>query len=499
MVHPQFEAVNLISDPIHGYIELTKRLTAEQSGRAGLPSEEVAEADLLDTPWVQRLRRISQLQSARWVFPTAEHSRFTHGLGVMHEGGLWARALYPTLREVLLAETLSKGEASEDPIPSEALVVETVRVAGLLHDVGHGPFAHYFDEHILSAFPAPAHPSRDPAKRLSHEDLGQAIVERELAPIIAGLRRTPALEAERAAFAEGEAVEPRWISFLMSKPPLADPTMPLWVRRLQPLFSGIFTVDNLDYVRRDAYMTGVSTGPVDADRLRRYAFMSPRGLALYEPGLGALEQFLMSRLFMYNTVYFHRTVRAIDLDLEEVFAPSIRAIHGDGNPLDDLAAYAALEEYALLHQASLWAAGRSLAPHPAAGSGERDAGGRPALAGHPAAQPDLAVDRRGAARLPLRRHPGGCRGRAARLSGCLRGCLRDRDGRAGAAHPLRPCGSRRPAPEPAARSRQPDHRQARRHARSRPPRRPVAAPAGGRRDGTRLHAQRRLTGPRLTT
>jgi hypothetical protein len=97
--------------------------------------------------------------------------------------------------------------------------------------------------------------------------------------------------------------------------------------------------------------------------------MSPRGLALYEPGLGALEQFLMSRLFMYNTVYFHRTVRAIDLDLEEVFAPSIRAIHGEGNPLDDLAAYAALEEYALLHQASLWAAGRSLDPDPAPGSG----------------------------------------------------------------------------------------------------------------------------------
>ena len=339
MAHPQFEAVNLISDPIHGYIELTKRLTARAERRAPdcLP-EDVAEADLLDTPWVQRLRRISQLQSARWVFPTAEHSRFTHGLGVMHEGGLWARALYPTLREVLLADTLAEGDASEDPIPSEALVVETVRVAGLLHDVGHGPFAHYFDEHVLSAFAAPAHPSRDPAKRLSHEDLGQAIVERELAPIIAGLRRAPALEAERAAFADGEAIEPRWISFLMSKPPLADPTMPLWVRRLQPLFSGIFTVDNLDYVRRDAYMTGVSTGPVDADRLRRYAFMSPRGLALYEPGLGALEQFLMSRLFMYNTVYFHRTVRAIDLDLEEVFAPSIRAIHGEGNPLDDLGA-----------------------------------------------------------------------------------------------------------------------------------------------------------------
>ena len=84
----RFKAVNLISDPIHGYIELTKRLTADGAAALGYLAEEAAEEDLLDTPWLQRLRRISQLQSARWVFPTAEHSRFAHGLGVMHEAGL---------------------------------------------------------------------------------------------------------------------------------------------------------------------------------------------------------------------------------------------------------------------------------------------------------------------------------------------------------------------------------------------------------------------------
>ena len=209
MAHPQFEAVNLISDPIHGYIELTKRLTPEQSGRAGLAPESVAEEDLLDPPWLQRLRRISQLQSARWVFPTAEHSRFTHGLGVMHEAGLWGRALYPTLREVLLADTLAEGEASEDPIPSEPLGVETLRMAGLLHDVGHGPFAHFFDEHVLARFPAPPHPSRDPAKRLSHEDLGQAIIERELGAIIGGARPAPDPPAGRGRPPRGEGAPPR--------------------------------------------------------------------------------------------------------------------------------------------------------------------------------------------------------------------------------------------------------------------------------------------------
>src|SRR4051794_12044593 len=161
--HP-FSAVNLISDPIHGYVELTKRLTSSESAAAGLPAEEVAEEDLLDTAWLQRLRRISQLQSARWVFPTAEHSRFTHGLGVMHEAGLWARSLYPSLASTLASDP------DGGPLPSEGLVTETLRMAGLLHDVGHGPFAHFFDDHVLAEFEAPADPRRSSTKRLSHED-----------------------------------------------------------------------------------------------------------------------------------------------------------------------------------------------------------------------------------------------------------------------------------------------------------------------------------------
>ncbi len=357
--HP-FVAVNLISDPIHGYVELTKRLAPTESAAAGLPPEEVAEEDLLDTAWVQRLRRISQLQSARWVFPTAEHSRFTHGLGVMHEAGIWGRSLYPSLRAALVAQ----GEA----IPSEGLVVETLRIAGLLHDVGHGPFAHFFDDHVLNAFDAPADTRRAGVKRLTHEDLSQVIVEREMGSLIRGLRRAPGTTPDRDAFGEGESVDPAWVSFIVSKPALADVSMPRWVRWLQPLLSGVFTVDNLDYVRRDAYMTGVHVD-VDVERLRRYTFVGERGLTLYEPGLGALEMFLTARLFMYQQVYFHRTVRAIDLDLAEVFGPSIRAIFGNGSPVDRLAAYADLDEYALIHQAARWARGESVADAPAHGDG----------------------------------------------------------------------------------------------------------------------------------
>ena len=351
--HP-FAAVNLISDPIHGYLELTKRLSPAASGAAGLPEEDVAEEDLLDTAWLQRLRRISQLQSARWVFPTAEHSRFTHGLGVMHEAGLWGRSLYPSLRAALVA-------AGEQPVPSEGLGVETLRIAGLLHDVGHGPFAHFFDDHVLAAFASPDDPRRDGPKRLTHEDLSQRIIEGELGALIGGVRRAPGAVPERDGFADREAIDPRWVSFLVSKPALRDPSMPQWVRWLQPLLSGVFTVDNIDYVRRDAYMIGVAVGPVDIERLRRYTFIGQRGLTLYEPGAGALEMFLTARLFLYQQVYFHRTVRAIDLDLREVFGPSIRAIFGDGSPAERLAEYADLDEYALLHQAARWGRGESVA------------------------------------------------------------------------------------------------------------------------------------------
>ncbi len=350
--HP-FAAVNLISDPIHGYIELTKRLSSDESGAAGLPVEDVAEEDVLDTAWLQRLRRISQLQSARWVFPTAEHSRFTHGLGVMHEAGLWARSLYPSLRGSLAA--------MEAASPSEGLVVETLRMAGLLHDVGHGPFAHFFDDHVLAGYAAPLDPRRPMGKRLSHEDLSQQIIEDELGPLLRGLRRAPGADPQRDAFADGESVDPACVSYLIAKPALADPAMPRWVRWLQPLLSGVFTVDNLDYVRRDAYLTGVAVGPVDVERLRRYTFISEVGLTIYEPGLAALEMFLTARRFMYQQVYFHRTVRAIDLDLAEVFGASIRAIFGDGSPAERLGEYADLDEYALLHQAARWARGEDLA------------------------------------------------------------------------------------------------------------------------------------------
>ena len=74
----------------------------------------------------------------------------------------------------------SRSRPRASPLPSEGLVVETLRMAGLLHDVGHGPFAHFFDDHVLAAFAAPADARRPAGKRLTHEDLSQLIIEDEL-------------------------------------------------------------------------------------------------------------------------------------------------------------------------------------------------------------------------------------------------------------------------------------------------------------------------------
>ena len=278
--HP-FSAVNLISDPIHGYIELTKRLEASAAADSGLPAEIVAEEDLLDTAWVQRLRRISQLQSARWVFPTAEHSRFTHGLGVMHEAGLWARHLYPTLRTAL-----------SDVEPGGRVPVRRARRRDA---PGRRP-APRRGSRPVRPFLRRSRPGRLPGSERPASTRGEDAQPRGPVPADRRARAGPGSSAacagrpgscpsamrSRRARRSTRAGSPS----SSRSPPWPTRTMPRWVRWLQPLLSGVFTVDNLDYVRRDAYLTGVAIGPVDVERLRRYSFIGERGLTLYEPGLG---------------------------------------------------------------------------------------------------------------------------------------------------------------------------------------------------------------------
>jgi hypothetical protein len=311
-----YQGRGLIADPIHQYILYTRP--------GGIPGE-ATEQDVIDTPWVQRLRRIPQLQSARWVFPAAEHSRFQHSLGAMHLAGRLAQQLYPSLKAVF------------PDGPSAPLLEELLRMAGLLHDVGHGPFGHFFDDNFLVDYD------------LTHELVGQRIIREELGDIIRSLRRSPS-----GAFDAGEAIDPEWICYLMGKTytqPLDS--HPRWLPHLKPLLSGVFTADNMDYVLRDAYMCGVAVGPIDIQRIIYYSFFSEEGLTLDRGGLGAFIMFLNARFYMYTNVYYHRTTRGIDLHLKEIFRDTMRLAF----PYDlrkDLHPYLHLTEWTLLEEVGRW-------------------------------------------------------------------------------------------------------------------------------------------------
>ena len=310
-----YDGTALLGDPVHGYISFT---TPRVAG-------EKTEKDLIDTPWMQRLRQIYQLQSARWVYPSAEHSRFQHVLGAMHLAGRFARHLYPSLK------------AAVPDCPSVNYVEELLRVAALLHDIGHGPFGHFFDDNYLEQF------------GLTHEKLGQHIIKTELADIIKAIRRGPSGE-----FGKAERLNSEQIAFLIGKGSVVTQKQPRWLVFLQPLLSGIYTVDNLDYVLRDAYMCGVAVGPVDIDRLMYYTFFTDKGLTLHKSGLTALNMFLNARLYMYTNVYYHRTTRAIDQHLKELFKDTMAALF-PYNPVDNLPAYLDLTDWSLLETVRSWA------------------------------------------------------------------------------------------------------------------------------------------------
>ncbi len=316
-----YEGVALIADPIHEYITFTVPFPDQ--------AEEVTEKSLVDSEWMQRLRYIYQLQSARWVYPSAEHSRFQHSLGAMHVAGRFATHLYPSLRQVVT----QMGEEC----PSLNFIVELLRVTALVHDIGHGPFGHFFDDHFLSQY------------NLTHELMGQKIIKEQIGDLIGKIRRSPT-----GPFEPGEEIDPEHVAFLILKDPRKDSAKyPRWLVFLQPVLGGIYTADNMDYVLRDSYMCGVAVGPVDINRLIHYTFLTEKGLTLHKSGLPALQMFLNTRLYLYSNVYYHRTTRAIDIHLQDIFPETVKTIFPK-NPGDHLTKYLDLTEWALLEEVRKW-------------------------------------------------------------------------------------------------------------------------------------------------
>ena len=224
-------------------------------------------AEILDTPQFQRLRRVKQLGWAHLVYPGGVHTRFLHALGVYH---LVVRAI-ATLESDGALEGLSDRERRELP---------AVRLAALLHDVGHYAFSHAMEE--LAPASIPGH----------HEEMAARFLEAD--PIRRVLDRGGADRARTV----GELIRGR------SGHPL------------QGLVAGSLDLDKIDYLRRDALFCGVPYGAVDVDRLLDALTLAraepggPLELAVTEKGLSALETLLFSKYQMFRNVYWHHAVRA---------------------------------------------------------------------------------------------------------------------------------------------------------------------------------------------
>ncbi|HEV8380833.1 MAG TPA: HD domain-containing protein [Gemmatimonadales bacterium] len=204
---------------------------------------------VLDTPAVQRLRYVRQLGHAFLVYPGATHTRFEHALGAYH---LARRAM----------TELGGGDADSE----EGLAV---RLAALLHDIGHYPFSHALEEAGLP----------------HHESL--ATRHLTSGALAAALERLGVASQHLVQLIQGTSTS-----------------------RFAGLISGSMDVDKLDYLTRDAKMCGVPYGVIDVDRLLTSLTLSADGLALHPKGLAALESLLFAKYQMYRNVYWHHAVRS---------------------------------------------------------------------------------------------------------------------------------------------------------------------------------------------
>ncbi len=239
---------------------------------------------LINTPEMQRLRRIKQMGLTELVFPGATHSRFSHSLGVLHVARLFLDQLQR-----------ARGRA----LPQEQRTF--ILCAALLHDVGHGPFSHVF-ELVTGQW---------------HESFTRAIIHNDQTEVHRRLRAFDPGMPERLARFFDEEGEERGAGV---------PPYPAQV------VSGQLDADRCDYLLRDSYATGTNYGLFDLPWLLAQLRPDPSGRRFYltRKGLSAAETYLFARYHMYRTVYFHKASRAAEVMLKLLFRRFKELIGNDG-------------------------------------------------------------------------------------------------------------------------------------------------------------------------
>jgi HD superfamily phosphohydrolase len=276
--------------------------------------------DLLDTPEVQRLRRIHQLGVSYLTYPGADHNRLIHSLGVLH---LMQQALQH-LRSLCDDEHVNRGRAP-------------LLAAALIHDVGHGPFSHLFE----------------PCLGIDHEQWSKDIILSEETQVHKELRKV-------------DRTLPKTVADLIDKNNYDHPS---WMKYL---LSSQLDMDRLDYLRRDSLFTGAGYGHFDYFRiLNTFEFHGSdeagRDIVWGEKSQLAIEEYIFARYYMYQNVYLHKTTRGFEKMIEALWRRA-KAFHDDGKNVALVPAinefwsakpptikqYLAIEEFTVLQQIQNW-------------------------------------------------------------------------------------------------------------------------------------------------
>jgi len=247
--------------------------------------------DLLKRPEMQRLHGIHQLGLAYLVFPGANHTRLEHSLGTYY-----------------IASELSTSLELEQ---EDRLIV---RAAAMLHDIGHTPFSHTLEEVLHH------HLGKD------HMDVSKDIIVGDLQPYRG---RDPEVLGDIPPLSEvleRGGADPGRVADLVTSAHRHDPAQRTLMvdgeqahfgqpNFLHQIISGPLDVDQMDYLLRDSYYTGVAHGTIDTDRLMQTFMVHHGDLVVQKGGLVAVEGLLVARALMYTSVYFHKTVRIAEMML----------------------------------------------------------------------------------------------------------------------------------------------------------------------------------------